>query len=409
MHNLPITDVSIKQGLPKPIFRDEVPAANLKGRGVSITPPKTMPSKGLPKPNFEAMIPEEPTQKQAPSSPTKPGQPQTLNTVIKKRQLFTEDENSIDDKINNLSSPIKRRIISSTAEIGNHSTVKVSSSQLKSLKKKLSKSDRPQKKPFLYTIGYQSEIIINGESHRLDPIGKGKFHSVYSLATNPKFLADKTQNNLILKIPSGNSSEILKSGLAKFHENDLKAYNYLLENSVPVPNVYVSPTTDLNDPYYFNDLLDETNGGFWIMERMKSNISCKGWETMDSSEKLDSLAPSDLKLLMFVKNFLTKSANEKKEIINDFYPRNMMEGNDGNFYVVDFSLPIDSNLKFNEDFEWQQHLYSYVKAWANGNSQVWTLLISDFEPGIKAWIENKMKIEIETNGGEFPLSKQTYA
>lgn len=182
-----------------------------------------------------------------------------------------------------------------------------------------------------------------------------------------------------------------------------------------------------------------SDGKLCLVERMRKNVSCAAWGNGQNIEAVMKSDPKAKKLLEFAQKWLTVAAVQGeallkleqeeikkeegspsktpehefdkllretskrvafgKEVLPDFYPRNVMEGKDGELYFVDPSLP-GSN-------EWKPNLYGFLIAWSNQNQSAFDLYTSKFPPLTKDYMTNTLAEEMAANGGKFPVSEST--
>lgn len=241
-------------------------------------------------------------------------------------------------------------------------------------------------------MGLNSTVTINGMTYKIELIGRGKLNHVYSFAnTGTMQIDDSTFLDVTtIVIRCKNPLDGYKNAEPKM-KRDLLAYDKLLNAGVSLPKVYLRPDR-------FLDKFDEENGGFWIIEKMASHVSCEGWK---GTTPISQLSMQDIKVLESVKKMLLINAAHCADIVNDFYPRNVMLNRQGELCLIDFSLS-------NEDsHEWIGNLYHYIIAWSNGNEQVFHYLLSDFTEDLKNRLIRKLASTVAGNGGAFPITYQT--
>lgn len=210
-------------------------------------------------------------------------------------------------------------------------------------------------------------LISDGNFHcglnnyPIKKIGSGKFHAIYGFEKNMLKLPDGQQIDLSQVVLRTVSPQVIPKKIPQVLKNDDTAYQYMCSNNIPLPEVFFKGETSI-------DPLNPSNGGFWLIERMKESISIEGWAGENNQKTLDQLAPKDRKVLEFAKGWLTKMAETKSDLINDFYPRNVMWDKEGELKVVDFTEPQKG---------WLNNLKSYLKKWSNGNKEVEAYLKKD--------------------------------
>ena len=250
-----------------------------------------------------------------------------------------------------------------SASLADTSTGTTGTSRLNlvSRKRALVSQTRPawsKKQPFL-ALG---NFCMNGISHRVERIGDGAFHAVF------KFLDEGTITIATREVPLSNLVlKILARGRVGPNKevqvilDDQKGYVHLLTEAVPVVEILINPIT-------FIDTHMSKNGMFWLVEKMDEPVTGKEWVDCESFEALDDKSK---KVLSFAKHWLSRMADEKRDIINDFRKRNTML-KDGEIKIVDYSAPE------NEKWEIKYMIGRYVADWANGNRVIFDWLISDF-------------------------------
>lgn len=233
-------------------------------------------------------------------------------------------------------------------------------------------------------------IYINGVNHSLNRMGEGQSHIVYEFVGEGGLeIHGKQHQNSSIVLKSVNVNKKGPNQVPKLNSEAIANYKSMLAEGLPVPKVFLFPDETI-------DTQDAKNGGFWIIEKMKRKISCNAWKSINS---VDLLSQEDKRVLEFVRGCLTQSATESREVINDFYPRNVMINFQDTPCIVDFSEA--------QNDEWEINLFGYLIAWSNGNEVIWNWLIAKFPEATK---ETMMKILAEKkaeNSGSFPISKSS--
>lgn len=257
------------------------------------------------------------------------------------------------------------------------------------------KSMSPTRSPQIYTLPDEAGIkrtyiSIGREEFQIRKFGSGKDHDVFEfLQSGIKEIGGVPINlqNALLKVVA--RKNVVR--IAQAHEEDLKGYDQLVQYGVPVVESFIRP--DL-----FNDPENERNGNFWIVRRLTTSVSVDAWRTCSDEEALKNFKP-----LAFAKAWLRRAAEvyikERIELINDFYPRNVMADAAGNLQIVDFAAPQNDDV--------MENLYSYLKAWSNCNQNVWNFLVSSFPDSVKQSMETKLAVEKARNNGLFPVSRNS--
>lgn len=217
----------------------------------------------------------------------------------------------------------------------------------------------------------QENILINGIAYSIEKIGGGQNHHVFKFTEDKEI---KIHNQTVkceevaLKILNPENTSVKKQTSGRnfkyFIENEDKAYKLLLENKVPVAKVYTNPIN-------YTEEVDPKNGMFWIVEKMESPIDGAPWSGNQWYEELDPLSK---KVLDFAKYWLTKMAETKTDIINDFRLRNTMLDKEGSIKVIDYSCTDGEN----DSWESAHYLDLYVQDWANNNENIKEYLTSNF-------------------------------
>lgn len=214
-------------------------------------------------------------------------------------------------------------------------------------------------------VGNVKLLVLDGIEYPIQQLNEGKYHKVFEFTENKEVVLRSMHP---LKNPNQLTS-ILKT--------DIAAYDALKREGVPLPRAYVRPDT-------FIDAVDPRYGGFWILEKMESPAPI-----------------GEPFVLEFVRKWVTKSAAEKREIIFDFYPRNVMV-KEGSCYVVDPALPDDDDRD-----DWEENLFKVVIAWSNGQEEIYKFLTANFDSESKISFDNMLKEAKAKNEGRFPVTSQT--
>lgn len=163
----------------------------------------------------------------------------------------------------------------------------------------------------------------------------------------------------ILKIPKPTLNNQKKTQLMK---TTINAINHFIAAGVPLAEVFAHPEN-------FVDSTNAKNGGFYLYKKM--TVSIRG----ENKSKGIENPLKDPVVLKFVKEWLTKSANDKYTYIADFRPDNVMkdiEGPDGHVFVIDPDLNLDK-----QDFE--ESLHASLRHWAGESREFIEQLTEDFE------------------------------
>lgn len=207
-----------------------------------------------------------------------------------------------------------------------------------------------------------------GCSYPIKKIGSGEEHTVYEFSPPRKSIVfnirinDTTKkvslfsDKIILKVL--NTSKVVGSkNKMDLFENASKAHKLYLKKGVPTPKVYVEPKTYVDDT-------KSRKGGFYIMEKMVEQVTCDGWKNAKSWK---DVSPQDKKVLRFARQWLQRGYQEKKVIVADFYPRNVMLDSEGEPRIVDFG-------EFDSEIAPEKQLDSMKKAWSAGNPLILKML-----------------------------------
>ena len=213
-------------------------------------------------------------------------------------------------------------------------------------------------------------IRIMGEVLPIIQIGKGDFNKTYSFVIQKLVTINSVTFNTAVVV----LKKIYKEGASAFRTETcdcLRTHAYfqtedaqklLEEMGLVIPKVYVNPETYM-DPAYPQD------GGFWILEKMHTQITTDGWSK--SGLTMEQLKVEDRQLLVNIKKILNCLLNCKQDVLMrllDLYPRNMMYNASGALCYV------DSNLLFG-DVLWDPKnlsisLNKIIEAWSAGNPHV---------------------------------------
>lgn len=225
----------------------------------------------------------------------------------------------------------------------------------------------------LETVG--RVVCINGKEFPIINMAEGKYHKVYGFTGSANVeINDQVMDpeEIVLKCFNQQNDPV---GLIRVKADDIKAYKHLKKEKVPQPKAYIKP-------YKFTDVKNPKYGDFWI------------------NQKMEKLAPIDEKfVLKFVRKWITKSAEEKREIIADFFPRNVMV-REGECYIVDPTLP-------DEDDDWKDNLFEVIIAWSNKSQETYDFLTKDLPKTIKKDFMGRLWTRKLANDGNFPETSQT--
>ena len=250
------------------------------------------------------------------------------------------------------------------------------------------------KRPVIVSSGIEVEGVaeenlprifeMNGAFYNIELMSKGNNHCVY------KFMDSEYMKNKVLKFVLNTKNN---NSISKINSDAEASYKKMEENRVPLPIVYAMPST-------FVDTQNPKNGGFWLIEKMKEEVT-SNWP---QGATMETLSSQDKAVVDFVKDILTTSAKLEKEVVNDFFPRNVMRNEEGQLCVVDFS----SEFK-GEKWEFETYMFKYLLAWSNRNEHVWQYLIADFPEAAAARMTEMLNVEKAKFGGAFPASTQLKA
>ncbi|MGK5594834.1 MAG: hypothetical protein ACSNEK_05700 [Parachlamydiaceae bacterium] len=194
---------------------------------------------------------------------------------------------------------------------------------------------------------YQVEVIGEGKHHRVFRFTDTCTISVVNQKTGEKKSINLDEVVLRTRNPLAgvkNAKTIISS--------DYAILKHCRENNIPIPIVYLAP-------HEFYDADNPNNGGFWLIEKMKEKVSLEGW---GNGQSYDQLSKKDQQVLSFVKFWLTKNYTEKRELIADLHPGNLMWDKNDELKVIDTLLP--------DDEDWKINLVGMIRKWSNGNSHI---------------------------------------
>lgn len=220
-------------------------------------------------------------------------------------------------------------------------------------------------------------ITIRGRNLQLTELNlnldsKHENHNIYEFVPNQPDLEIQTREisedgeettrtktiilaETILKIPSTQHNDRKKTNLLI---DTIKAIHRLEEDGVPLAEVFAHPGN-------FVDSENEKNGGFYLVKKMTTSIRS------ENRSKGIQNPLNDAVVLAFVKEWITKSANDKRIYIADFRADNVMQDENRKVFVVDPDLSPDK-----QDFE--EVLYGTIKHWAGQTRDHFLTLIEDF-------------------------------
>jgi hypothetical protein len=224
---------------------------------------------------------------------------------------------------------------------------------------------------------------MNGSYCNIKLLTQGNNHCVYN------FVESEEMKRKVLKF----ALHIKGGSIPKINSDAEASYKRMQESGVPLPIVYAMPST-------FVDTHNHKNGGFWIIEKMKEEVT-SNWS---QGATVQTLSAKEKEVVEFVKTFLTRSAITGKEVINDFYPRNVMRNEQDKLCIVDFSSEFQG-----DEWECETNMFKYLLAWSNGNEHIWNYLIADFPVTVAQRMTEILNAEKAKHGGAFPPSSQLKA
>lgn len=193
--------------------------------------------------------------------------------------------------------------------------------------------------------GTDAVYLIPGTTQELLKQNDGSYEFIPAVGLTT-FVSVKALAHVVLR--TYNFAQLTGNQLKEQKAEDEKALAYMQSISAPIPQVYMTETE-------FLDSANPKNGGFMLIEKCSPTAQTPA-------------------LLEFAKHWLTRMAAEGKDVINDFYPRNVMQKSDGSFCIIDFTV--------SNDEEWLYNLSRYVNAWSGGDHQAFEYLTSGFPPNV---------------------------
>lgn len=185
-----------------------------------------------------------------------------------------------------------------------------------------------------------------------------------------------------------------------------------------LPHVYVGPRTRISEgtAFVFNHAVvkesesksekseteEKDDAFFWIQEKLVSEVSTKEWSSdhkTTTKKTYEELSGNDKKVILFACNIFKKTAEKGREIINDFYPRNVMWNKNNELRIADFS-PLEPDDELLD-------LPSQMCQWADGNENIWKMFLESIKGSASAvkcaneWLQEHQKM----NEGRFPTSQ----
>lgn len=151
-------------------------------------------------------------------------------------------------------------------------------------------------------------------------------------------------------------------------ERGVAAYSYLKDRGMPVPHVYATPLTLVEDTD------KRTHHPVWIIERLSPGVedliaACK------DVKSIAEIPTESMEVLEFAKGWIKKIAEHAEktghELINDFHPNNIgirKSGDTKEFVMWDFSLPEDGNKIW-------KSLCTHIVQWSAGNPTIYDFLV----------------------------------
>lgn len=215
-------------------------------------------------------------------------------------------------------------------------------------------------------------LIFNGQYYQLKLLGEGNFHKVYSVATGTPLVINGVTiptGDVVIKTFKGSLSD---AQMAKAHASDLAGVDSLRNGGVPMPHIYFSP----------DQVVDPSNdkNGFWVIQKMRSEVSA-----------------ADPDAFEFAKLWLMRSIAANKEIINDFYSRNLMRDGSGAIRVVDCGEPERFDVDDAAENDFVMNLAGYLFHWSlGGNSEKLNALMEGYPEKLKSVLYLKIEAKIKS-------------
>ncbi|MEX1012404.1 MAG: hypothetical protein WD595_06380 [Waddliaceae bacterium] len=185
--------------------------------------------------------------------------------------------------------------------------------------------------------------------------------------------------------------------LKKINRESLHAYIRLLENNVPVAKLFSVPEQlkiELHKKAKKEGKIKDITsmGNNWVIERLSINVPIDDWKESDTP--LNALSPQAQAFLKMAKYWLTASVKEKRLLIGDFKPDNVMMSDQGEIKIVDYAYNPFASLNKNEsdEHEFYTDLFNSLNDWSCGNESIKNWLISDFDEAVKEGINQYSKI-----------------
>ena len=116
---------------------------------------------------------------------------------------------------------------------------------------------------------------------------------------------------------------------------------------------------------------------FLLVEKMSVRITGEAWSGNVEFSKLDF---ESMRILAWVKDWLTKMAHSRSDLTNDFRRRNTMCDEEGNIKVIDYSEAET------EEWDIMYGISRYAVDWANGNRKILDWLTDQFPDESRAAI-----------------------
>jgi hypothetical protein len=245
-----------------------------------------------------------------------------------------------------------------------------------------------------------SQLFISKDAFDIALLAEGNFHKIYEFVGDGeitiKFLNKQKEEQSVTLQKSEIILRCIKSmkpdQMRAVHERDLKARVHLEKEKVPFPHAHIRPDD-------FEDLDAESNkkyGDFWIETKMDTHVDLE-----------------DATLKEFIREQLTKMAVEKKTIIYDFYPRNVM-AKGGIWHVVDPDLDdsdgddqLTDTIDHLDNADYLIKLFKYLVAWSAGKQENYDFYTANFPVEVLKQIDARLSHAKEAHKGTFPTTHQT--
>ncbi len=230
------------------------------------------------------------------------------------------------------------------------------------------------------TINVTRQTRINNVVYDVANQRNGAFHKVFDLVGTNRILKALKREDISVK----RNEKTLT-------QNDLNELALAQKYNLPFPVCYVRP-----DEY----TLEAAEGGFFVMEKIPHKVEgAKTWLNKPPIEWTDR----EKNVLNLVNTILNLHYTEKKEIVSDLFPRNVMVRDDDTAVLVDLVNPHSDGYTGRKlDLRTAKKIYD----WCENDSQVFDFVTRGLPIKIIEYSKKHIKEQVNKKP-EIPMAAST--